>query len=188
MVPPSAETKSPRSYLRLAVEEYEAVILRSIVSSSELQRSLFKMSTFLMVVTTSLAVQDIKLVGQSGINGNGTGLIVATALTGVATTAAITAIAASPTRPHPEPHLQACAFVCAHPTKVRHRCGGLPLRVQSTPFPADSTMSIYPSMQLRMISMGVMPSRVVSVQKKKDKLWSSSITFVSAPSRMTPFT
>src|SRR5262249_40195251 len=135
MVPPSAETKSPRSYLRLAVEEYEAVILRSIVSSSELQRSLFKMSTFLMVVTTSLAVQDIKWVGQSGINGNGPGLIVPTALTGVAPTAAITAIAASPTRPHPEPHLQACAFVCAHPTKVRHRCGGLPLRVQSTPFP-----------------------------------------------------
>src|SRR5262245_52923851 len=105
------------------------------------------MVTASTVVVTSLAVQEAKLVGQVAL-GNGTGLIVATALTGVATTPAITAIAASPTRPHREPHMQASAFVCAHPTKVRRRGGGLPLRVQSTPFPAEPTMSICPSMQL----------------------------------------
>src|SRR4029450_9365816 len=106
---------------------------RSIVSSSELQMSLFKMSTALTVVTTSLAVQEFKLLGQVAL-GNGTGLIAATALTGVANTPAITAIAASPPPPHPPPHMQAFDAILVD--------------VQPTPFPPESTMSIFPSMRI----------------------------------------
>ena len=73
-VPPSPETKSPRSYRSLDVAEYAVVIRSRIVSFSEVQRSLFRMVTAFTVVVTSLAVQEFRLLGQV-TTGRVTGLI-----------------------------------------------------------------------------------------------------------------